>query len=102
MGVMLLIGTKKGVFIAESDKARQEWKLRGPVTDAWEANHVIFDESTGTIFAACGNAWYGAAVWRSNDFGETWEHSSEGLTLGEGEPAVDAIWSLAADHGEVL
>ena len=30
--VLLLVGTKKGGFILESDAGRQEWRLREPVS----------------------------------------------------------------------
>lgn len=28
--ILVLVGTKKGAFIAESDPARRSWRLRGP------------------------------------------------------------------------
>ena len=41
--VLLLLGTKKGAFIAESDAARRSWTLRGPYCETWPMNHVIAD-----------------------------------------------------------
>ena len=35
------------------------------------------------MLAGGGSPWYGPAVWRSDDLGETWTHSSEGLTYGD-------------------
>jgi hypothetical protein len=45
--VFLLIGTKKGAFIAESDAGRRSWSLRGPFCDTWPINHLIGDPATG-------------------------------------------------------
>ena len=79
MRVLILLGTKKGAFILESDALRREWELRGPFCETWPMNHVVGDAATGAIFAGGGSAWFGPAVWRSDDFGRSWEHSSAGL-----------------------
>lgn len=91
----ILLGTRKGAFLLEGDADRREWALKGPFCDAWPINHMIADPSTGTLLAGGGNPWFGPAVWASGDRGETWTHSSEGLTFGPGEDAVAAVWSLA-------
>ncbi len=100
MKTILLIGTRKGLFLAESNKARKDWSIRGPLCDGWPVNHAIYDESSGTILAAAGSPWFGNAVWRSSDLGETWTHSSEGISYGEESP-VTSLWSLAAAGGNV-
>jgi photosystem II stability/assembly factor-like uncharacterized protein len=93
--VLILAGTKKGTFILESDAARRSWAIKGPFCAAWPIQHVVGDPATGAIYAAGGNPWFGAAVWKSTDFGETWTHSSAGLGYAEGEEPVKAAWSLA-------
>ncbi|OYX75919.1 MAG: glycoside hydrolase [Rhizobiales bacterium 32-66-11] len=95
--VLVLVGTKKGAFIAESDSARANWAVRGPFCETWPLNHVIGDPRSGTIHAAGGNEWFGPAVWKSTDLGESWTHSSEGLAYDAGAPPVKTAWSLA--HG---
>ncbi len=98
----VLLGSKKGAFIMEGDADRQRWALRGPFCDAWPINHVIHD-GKGSIFAGGGNEWFGPAVWKSTDGGETWTHSSEGLRFPEGEAPARAVWSLAvAADGALL
>lgn len=97
--VLVLLGTKKGAFIAESDVARREWTLRGPFCGAWPMNHVIGDAATGAIFAGGGNAWFGPAVWQSADFGASWTHSSDGLAYPAGAEPVTSVWSLARGAG---
>jgi photosystem II stability/assembly factor-like uncharacterized protein len=94
--IRLLLGTKKGLFLLESDAAtRAGWSVRGPLCDAWPIMHAIADPADGTILAGGGNEWFGPAVWRSGDGGATWTHSSAGLSYGEGEPPIRAVWSLA-------
>ncbi|MCH9806474.1 MAG: exo-alpha-sialidase [Alphaproteobacteria bacterium] len=93
--ILILVGTKKGAFILEGDEGRKKWSLRGPFCEAWPLNHVIADPETNAIFAAGGNEWFGPAVWKSGDLGETWTHSSEGLKYEEGEDPVKTAWSLS-------
>jgi photosystem II stability/assembly factor-like uncharacterized protein len=97
--VLILLGTKKGAFILESDAARRAWALRGPFCETWPLNHVVAEPASGAIFAAGGNEWFGPAIWRSTDLGATWTHSSEGLAYREGEEPVKTAWSLAPANG---
>ena len=98
---LLLVGTKKGAFILESTDGRRSWSLRGPFCEAWPINHVIGDEATGTILAGGGNEWFGPAVWKTADFGQSWSHSSQGLAYEEGDEPMKAVWSLARRNGRL-
>ncbi|UJX44046.1 sialidase family protein [Xanthobacter sp. YC-JY1] len=100
--VLILIGTKKGAFILESDPARTSWSLRGPFCDTWPTNHVVGDRASGRIYAGGGNEWFGPAVWQSDDLGASWTHSSRGLAHAEGEAPVKSVWSLAPGADGVL
>lgn len=97
--VLVLVGTRKGAFIVEGDAGRRSWALRGPFCDAWPINHAIADPATGTIYGGGGNEWFGPAVWKSEDLGASWTHSSEGLAYGEGEEPIKSVWSLAPNGG---
>ena len=97
--VYVLVGTRRGAFILESDKARGGWTQRGPFCDAWPMNHVVADPVSGTIYAGGGNEWFGPAVWKSADQGATWTHSSEGLKYEAGETPIKTVWSLVAANG---
>lgn len=97
--LLILVGTRKGAFIVEGNAARRDWTLRGPFCAMWPMNHVVGDQETGTIFGAGGDTWFGPAVWKTEDLGETWTHSSEGLAYAEGEEPVKSVWSLAPGNG---
>lgn len=93
---LLLVGTPKGAFILESDASRTDWSIRGPLCEGWPIHDVVYDARTGAILAAGGSPWYGPAVWRSEDLGATWTHSSAGLTYGDdADDPVKTAWSLA-------
>ena len=96
---VLLVGTKKGAFVLESDKKRQKWSTRGPLCEGWPIHAMAIDPATRTIYAAGGSPWYGPAVWRSDDLGETWTHSSNGLTYGDAGEKIATVWSVAQRNG---
>jgi photosystem II stability/assembly factor-like uncharacterized protein len=100
--MLLLVGTRKGCFVLQSGEDRLEWKLRGPFCEGWPVYHAIYDHDSGSIYAAAASEWHGSAVWRSPDFGETWEHSSEGLGYADGELKLSKVSSVAAAHGRLL
>lgn len=98
--IRLLVGTRKGLFVLSSDEDRRAWTLDGPHCEVWPIHHAIATQD-GAILAGGGNPWFGPAVWRSEDRGRSWTHSSEGLAYREGEQPAAAVWSLAAaDNGE--
>jgi len=98
----LLIGTRKGLFVAES-MDRRTWAMRGPYCEGWPIYHAVHDVESGSIYAAAASDWHGAAVWRSDDLGETWTHSSEGLAYGdEADVKLSKISGLAVANGRVL
>jgi len=99
--VLILLGTRKGAFILESDAARRSWQVRGPFCETWPMNHVVADPKDGAIYAGGGNAWFGPAVWKSTDLGASWTHSSEGLAYAAGEEPIKAVWSVAPARGKL-
>src|SRR5262245_28622815 len=105
--VLLMVGTRKGAFLLESDETRRDWQLRGPFCEGWPVYHVIHDPDVDparpAIYAAAASEWHGAAVWRSRDLGETWEHSSEGLSYpGDDDLKLSKISGVTAAHGRLL
>lgn len=93
--ILVLVGTRRGAFVLESEDRRRGWSLRGPFCEAWPVNHVVADPATLAIHAGGGGEWSGPAVWRSDDLGATWTRAGEGLAYGAGEPPVKSVWSLA-------
>jgi photosystem II stability/assembly factor-like uncharacterized protein len=93
---VLLVGTPKGAFILEGDARRRDWRLRGPLCENWPIHDISVEPGTGALLAGGGSPWWGPAVWRSEDLGETWTHSSEGLTYGDVGPKVTTVWNVTA------
>jgi photosystem II stability/assembly factor-like uncharacterized protein len=101
--VVLLVGTRKGCYLLESDGDRRDWEVRGPFCESWPIYHAIHDSHSQTFYAAAASEWHGAGVWRSPDLGATWTLSSEGLTYGDGgDLKLSKIARLTPAHGRVL
>ncbi|MBN9888493.1 WD40/YVTN/BNR-like repeat-containing protein [Salipiger abyssi] len=66
----LLVGTTKGAFLL-SGTNRAAWTVTGPFCGGWPINHMTSDPETGRLWAAGGNDWVGAGVWRSQN-GRDW------------------------------
>src|SRR5690349_11180287 len=52
MGVLALVGTRKGLFMLRSDDGRKRWQAEGPLLDGWGVYHAVVDERDGTVYAA--------------------------------------------------
>ena len=99
---VVLVGTRKGCFVLESDGDRRDWQVRGPYCEGWPIYHAVHGADAGTIYAAAASEWHGAGVWRSTDLGETLELSSEGLAYDDGGQKLSKISGLTVAHGRVL
>ncbi len=99
--VMILVGTKKGIFLFHSDEARQKWRFSGPHLAGWEVSSLHCDTVTGRIWAGTNHYAYGPTFRVSDDLGETW-------TQLEARPAYPSetgwqlkrIWQIAAHPTE--
>ncbi|HLK51185.1 MAG TPA: sialidase family protein [Bryobacteraceae bacterium] len=70
----VLVGTRKGAFILESDGKREKWDVSGPHFAGWELYHVKGSPADpNRLYASQSSAWFGQLVQRSNDGGKTWE-----------------------------
>ncbi len=94
--VRVLVGTKKGAFILESDGKRQNWSVSGPHFAGWEIYHMKGSPADpNRIFASQTSGWFGQMIQRSSDGGKTWEtpgggpeKSPQGWPMGESNKFV--------------
>jgi photosystem II stability/assembly factor-like uncharacterized protein len=72
--VRVLVGTRKGAFILESDGKRQKWDVSGPHFAGWELYHLKGSPADpDRLYASQSSGWFGQMIQRSNDGGKTWE-----------------------------
>lgn len=96
--VVLLIGTQKGLFRLRSDAARQDWRVDGPLMAGYEVLHAWLDPRTPAIgYAATNHEIWGAHLYRSWDYGRSWEplDSAPAHATGDYGSRLKAIWHLA-------
>ena len=71
-GVRVLVDTRKGAFVLESDSAREKWDVAGPFFGGWEIYHVKGSPvNPNRIYASQTSDWFGQIVQRSDDGGKT-------------------------------
>lgn len=97
MATSLLVGTRRGLFIFESDAGRTQWRTRGPYLIGREIYHAVRDARDGTLWAASDHAVWGAHLHRSGDLGESWE-TLEHAPHYPDERGLKAIWYVAPGH----
>lgn len=72
--VRLLVGTKKGAFVLESDGGRRSWNIAGPYFAGWEVYHIQGSRANpDRLYASQSTGWYGQVVQRSDDGGKSWK-----------------------------
>jgi photosystem II stability/assembly factor-like uncharacterized protein len=72
--VRVLVGTKKGAFILESDGSRRHWDVSGPHFAGWEIYHLKGSPADpNRLYASQTSGWFGQVMQRSNDGGRSWE-----------------------------
>jgi photosystem II stability/assembly factor-like uncharacterized protein len=72
--VRVLVGTRKGAFVLESDGKREQWNVSGPHFGGWEIYHMKGSPvNPNRIYVSQSTGWHGQVVQRSDDGGKTWE-----------------------------
>jgi hypothetical protein len=99
--VVLAIGTKKGLFLAEAGKNRRKFELRGPFGAGVSVySSLIDDRAAPRVFASSCNSFFGMKVLVSKDlkkFQET--KSAPAFPEGDGR-ALANIWSIEPGAGK--
>ena len=110
--VRVLVGTRKGTYIVESDTRRRAWKVRPVSNPGREVYHVASDpRHPGTLYAAVNSVFWGPILYRSRDWGKAWEEIATPMTPVEKDrkPSFDPehpaeprpvvnLWHVAPGH----
>ncbi len=71
--VHVLVGTRKGAYILDGDRARKKWKVRGPYHEGRDVFQIIADpRHPGVVYSTANSAWWGPMMYRSKDWGKKW------------------------------
>ena len=104
--VMLCIGTKKGLFVAEAAKARRSFTLRGPFSPGVSVYSALVDtRGTPTIYGSSCNPFFGMKVLRSTNLGKSFKETKSAPEFPKDDGrALANIWALepGANKKELL
>jgi photosystem II stability/assembly factor-like uncharacterized protein len=71
--VRVLVGTRKGAFVASADGKRKTWEISGPHFGGWEIYHLKASPADpNRLYASQSSGWFGQIIQRSDDGGRTW------------------------------
>jgi photosystem II stability/assembly factor-like uncharacterized protein len=93
--VVVVVGTRKGLFLLTSDKDRDRWETHGPFLNGRDINHATVDRRTGAVLATANDPWFGHQFASSTDLGKTWSETTTAPKFPDGgERAVERLWRI--------
>ena len=100
--VILAIGTKKGLFVAESSKRRHSFDLRGPFAPGVAVYAALVDtRGRPTVYGSSCNPFFGMKVLRSTDRGRSFKETKSAPAFPKDDGrALANIWSFASGDGK--
>ena len=100
--ILISIGTRKGLFVAEGAKTRRKFTLRGPFGNGIGVYSTLVDaRGTPRVYASSCNPFFGMKILVSKDLGNTFQETASAPAFPEGDGrALANIWSLEAGPGK--
>jgi photosystem II stability/assembly factor-like uncharacterized protein len=89
--IMLLAGTRDGLYLYEGTCERKAWSVRGPFLSGCDVSHATLDARDGRTIWAAASGHGVTAVYRSPDRGETWEMAGAPFD-------VEQVWHVEPGH----
>jgi hypothetical protein len=102
--LLVLVATRKGLFILGADKRRRAWTIDGPHFLGQSVNHAVLDPRDGrTLLAAVRAGHLGPTAYRSEDLGRTWTEAQappafRKASEGERSETVSHVFWLTPGH----
>jgi photosystem II stability/assembly factor-like uncharacterized protein len=93
---ILMVGTRKGLWVGRSDERRTDWSWSGPHFDMTEVYSCMVDTrgDRPRLFAGSSSPWTGPQIQVSDDLGETWQPTSGAHFPEDLEASVERVWQL--------
>ena len=98
MGTLLMVGTRKGLWLGRSDDDRREWEWQGPLFDMEDVYSAAIDKRGGSVrlFAGPSSSWVGPKLTHSDDLGASWVEGKIAFPDGT-DASLERIWQIQPD-----
>jgi hypothetical protein len=94
--VVLLVGTKRGLFMISSPD-RRKWTCEPPTLESTRVFYANLDQRSQTprLFATDNGDFFGTFLRYSDDFGQTWQEPERGIQFPEDSgQKLNNIWTI--------
>lgn len=95
---LLLVGTRKGLWVGRSDAARAAWQWHGPYFPSEEVYSCMLDtrRERPRLLVGASSEWSGPQMFRSDDLGGSWHETPGGAVRFPEETgaSVARVWQL--------
>ena len=98
-GVILLVGTKKGLYTMRSND-RKKWSVEGPHGAPAPVHHATFDPRDQSMYAAVNSTWGGSRIEYSRDMGKTWATSKNPAFPEGSDRTFYQTWHIEPGHAK--
>src|SRR5688500_18985888 len=97
--VLLLVGTKRGLFMLRSAAARRSFEVEGPMISGDPVFCAAADlRGKPALFAGVNSSHWGPSIHRSLDMGKTWRPAKVQPRFKRGSGrTVEQIWQIEPD-----
>lgn len=94
--MVVLVGTRKGAFVFQSDARRKSWSVEGPHFTGLYVHHFMLDpRDAGALYAATSSEWWGADIQRSHNWGRRWLRTKGGVRYEKDAGlSVNCVWHI--------
>ena len=99
---VLMVGTRKGLWVGRSDAARREWEWSGPHSDMEEVYSCLVDvrDERPRLLVGASSPWLGPQVRIREDLGQTWKDAEQPPRFPDDvDASVERVWQLVAGAG---
>jgi hypothetical protein len=97
--LIVLVATRKGAWLFHSDAKRKTWVADGPHFLGHTITHLVLDPRDGrTLLAAAKTGHLGPTIFRSTNFGRTWQEASQPPAFAQTDKSASALPGRAVDH----
>jgi photosystem II stability/assembly factor-like uncharacterized protein len=103
-GTVLLVGTRKGLWVLSSDESRRSWTAAGPSFLGHICQHAMLDpRDRRTLLCGASTGHLGPTVFRSVDLGLSWKEASSPPAFATGDPldrSLRSVFWLTPGHAD--